>query len=684
MRRRRSLASFIGVGSLYLILVPLFFMGIWGSLIFTSAIRRSIASSNELGTRVVAGRLQEFLERQGQALTCIASMIERPELYPRSRMNAYLAASLSNYSSLDQIEVLDPEGRIAWMAPYDEAFAGVSRLGETVYESVKASKGIAWSASYISPRHNAPAVTFGELVDGYVILCNLNLSSVARFSAPPEPDAKYEISITDENGVYLAYPDIGKVRRREQQRGFPEIKKKASDKAGFEIEKEGSRFLVFAARMDAPPWFVTMLYPVSRVSAVLRGYYAGFLSILLLASVLGLAISRFRIRKVSAALEHLATKAARISEGKYDELVEFGEGFVEFERVGRKFNGMIAGIRGREETLMDRERGFRQILESIRLFAIGIGRDGRISFANPCLMEATGYSSQELVGSGIGALISCDPDSSPSRFERMIEDGVPESSVECRIIAKDGEARLVEWTVTANHDAMGAISGMTGIGTDITDRRRQSERLESSLAEKEILLKEVHHRVKNNMQLISSLLSLQKADAAGSAANLQLEEAQSRIRSISLVHEMLYGSEDFGSMDFGGYAGALAKEILQGCEGRGIELRQEIQAIGISLNEAIPCGLILNEALTNIRKHAFPPSWKGLPVVELSVARRDAKLAVLTVRDNGVGLPRGIDLASGTSLGLTIMRLLALQAGGALNIHSDNGTTVEMTFSAES
>jgi len=681
-RRSRTLANYVGAGSLYLVLIQLFLMGIWGTWIFRKTIMQSTASANVLSAQAVAGRLEEFLARQGQVLDGIASMLERPDLYPRDKLNEYLATSLSIYPFLDQIEILDPKGRIAWMAPYDSGYAGISRAGEDVYESVKAAERIGWSSSYISLKHNAPAVSFGERIGEYVLLCDLNLSSILRFSTSDKPRGSYEISITDRNGVLLSNADVSKIRRREYLPGFAEIREKAESSDSFEISANGRPVLVSVSRIRAPSWYVLILYDSSNIDLMLRSNTLSFIGILVFSASMGFLVSRYRIRKVDRALKHLASKAALISKGKYDEFVHFGEGFVEFERVGENFNGMVVGVRDREAVLIDKERGFRQILENIRLFAIGVNLDGRISFANPCFLEATGYSLPELVGREISTIVAPEESSEGSPFDRLIAGGYPGSTCECRIIPKEGARLLVEWTVTAGHDAAGAISGATGIGADITEKRRQSERLESSLLEKDILLKEVHHRVKNNMQLISSLLSLQKQEAKGGTADLQLENAQNRIRSISLVHEMLYESDNFGAIDFGGYASALTREILQGREGKEIELEADIGSIGIALDEAVPCGLILNEALTNIRKYAFPPRWTGAPVVELALTRNEAGRVVLRVKDNGVGLPPGCDPATSGTLGMTIMRLLALQASAELSVSSDRGTKVELTLAA--
>jgi PAS domain S-box-containing protein len=683
MRRGKGLANYIGVGSLYLILIPLVFTAIWASLSFNSAIRRSIASANALSAGAVAGRLEEFLARPRQALARMVSLLENPRLYNRESMNEYLADAFSIYPFLEQVEVIGPDGRIEWMAPHDPAYTDISRSGEEIYESVKASNGLVWSSSYISPRSNAPAVTFGRRAGAYLVLCDLNLSAIERFSSPVgDGSAKFEISITDEHGLFLSNSDGTRVRRREQQSAFSDIRSGAAAGGGFEIQVDGVGYLASVSELSDPRWYVLALYPVSGVTNALKGFYAGFISILLGAAGLGFAISRVRVRRISQALEHLSSKAARISRGEYDELVEFGEGFAEFELVGEHFNGMIAGIRTREAALIDRERGFRRVLEEIRLLALGVDGEGRIRFANACFLEDFGYTQAELYGKHIAMILPLGSELSSSPFIAPAARDETGPSFECEIISKNGKAQLVQWTVTPSLDASGAPSGVTGIGTNITESRRQRRLLESSLSEKEILLKEVHHRVKNNLQLISSLLSLQKDEGVDKKSDRRLENAQRRIRSISLVHEMLYDSDNFGAIDIGEYALALAQEVLQG-DGRRIALRPDIQAIRISLNEAIPCGLILNEALTNIRKYAFPPDWTGETAVDLCVARDPMGRIVLRVRDSGIGLPADFDPGTGSTLGHTIMNLLAQQVNAKLVIASDRGTKIELAFTTQ-
>lgn len=682
-RRSAGLAKYISVGGLYLIIVPLLFMGIWGAWVFETAVSKSITSANELGTRAVAWRLEEFLARPRQALDRIVSIVENEDLHPRSSMDALLREAISIYPFIDQIQVIGPEGRVRWLAPFDGATEGSLRTGESVYEGILASKGIYWSPSYISLRRNSPAVSFGIRAGSSVILCDLNLSSIGRFAQPYRDQAKpdYEISIIDGHGVYLANPDPSKVLRREQIPGFSAIKTGSMTSSSFPVLLGGKRHLASIVVTVDPSWYVVMLYPMAHMSAVLGRYLLGFLCLLLASAIFGLLVSHSGIRRIAEALELLTRKTKRISEGQYEDLVDFGRGFREFEELGKDFNGMIGGIRKREMELLDRERGFRQILEGIHLLVLGLDLEGRISFANPCFLGKLEYGMDELAGRPLSMLLPVGTEAGALPFLTAGRKDNVAHFFECAVCTKGGEERCVEWTITENHDGSGVLSGITGIGSDITDFKRQKALLESSLEEKGVLLREVHHRVKNNLQLISSLLQLQKEEAGESCADTPLESAQRRIKSIALVHEMLYATDDLGSFDFGDYVSALGREALMAAEEGNIELRLDVHTFQLSLDEAVPCGLILNEALTNIRKYAFPAGWTRSRIVELSLGQEPGGIARLAIKDNGIGLPPDYDPGTSQSLGHTIIRLLAQQIGADLAIHTQDGTLVELRFS---
>jgi two-component sensor histidine kinase/FixJ family two-component response regulator len=218
--------------------------------------------------------------------------------------------------------------------------------------------------------------------------------------------------------------------------------------------------------------------------------------------------------------------------------------------------------------------------------------------------------------------------------------------------------------------------------TEIVERKRAEERVTASLREKEILLREVHHRVKNNLQIISALLDLQ-SDSIRDEESLSLfRESQERIKAMALVHERLYKSKDFASVDFGEYVEHLTRHLAVSYVEDPDRLSVTVDTANFSLDieEAIPCGLIINELISNALKHAFPGGRKG----EIAVSCHADGEGVITieVRDTGVGLPSGLDLMNTETLGLQIVAMLTRQLRGSIEVKNDNGASFMVTFKA--
>ena len=221
------------------------------------------------------------------------------------------------------------------------------------------------------------------------------------------------------------------------------------------------------------------------------------------------------------------------------------------------------------------------------------------------------------------------------------------------------------------------VSGQTAMAIR---RKHQEEQIKESLQEKEVLLQEVHHRVKNNMQIISSLLNLEAAQTKDREFIRMVKDSQSRIRSIALVHEKLYRSKDFANINFSDYAESLAVHLFQfnQVDSNLIRLRTKLEDVFLDIQTAIPCGLILNELITNALKHAFPDASGGEIMVELRPLNQNA--FEMIVRDNGVGIPDGLDVGSTATLGLQIVNTLVRQIEGSMEVQRDSGTTVKIVF----
>jgi hypothetical protein len=215
---------------------------------------------------------------------------------------------------------------------------------------------------------------------------------------------------------------------------------------------------------------------------------------------------------------------------------------------------------------------------------------------------------------------------------------------------------------------------------DITERKQTEEKIMASLREKEVLLKEIHHRVKNNLQIVSSLLYLQITRTEHPGAVSALRESQSRVKSMALIHEKLYRSPDLASIDMGSYTKSLDSDLRNTLrtEAASVRLTLNIENIPLGISEAIPCGLIINELVSNSLKHAFPGGKGGEVTIQL--ARADSNCITLSVSDNGVGIPEEMDIRSLPSLGLSLVHSLVEQLGGTLRLERNGGTTFTITF----
>lgn len=229
----------------------------------------------------------------------------------------------------------------------------------------------------------------------------------------------------------------------------------------------------------------------------------------------------------------------------------------------------------------------------------------------------------------------------------------------------------------------GSVQSVLAITRDITLRKRAEEQLQASLEEKEALLKEVHHRVKNNLQLISSLLSLQSARIKDPKVAELLAESRNRVRSMALVHENLYRTGNFARIPMASHIESLCAHLTRayGVPSQRVELALRIGDVQLDLDRAIACGLIINELVSNALKHAFPDARVGRVCVELQSVGE--KQQVLVVGDNGVGFPPDLDYRRSDSLGLQLVDDLTQQLHGTLAVKRDAGTTFTITFDAD-
>ncbi len=253
--------------------------------------------------------------------------------------------------------------------------------------------------------------------------------------------------------------------------------------------------------------------------------------------------------------------------------------------------------------------------------------------------------------------------------------------IEHRIIYADGESGYITVQFIIIKDSQGQTIKTLGVNQDITERKQAEEKLQHTLQEKELLLRELYHRTKNNMMVISSLLSLQADHAANPELSGILRELQNKIRTMALVHQKLYQSQNLSNIDLGDYIPELVTLLLRSHQvtPADIALVLQLESVSVLIDTAIPCGLVLNELMTNALKHGFPHNRKG--EIKITLARTAAGKIALTFADNGVGVPAGFDFRAQATLGLqTIFMIVEHQLQGTIQFETGQGITCKILF----
>lgn len=255
-----------------------------------------------------------------------------------------------------------------------------------------------------------------------------------------------------------------------------------------------------------------------------------------------------------------------------------------------------------------------------------------------------------------------------------------DGSLEFRIIRPDGSIRWIESKYQVFTDSTGKPLRISGIKLDITQRKEAEIKIQTSLREKDILLQEIHHRVKNNLQVISSLLDLQSNHIQDDGVLELFQESQNRVKSMALVHEKLYQSRDFTSINFAEYIENLTNYLFQvyAVHSHLIAIELDIEKVHLTIDTAIPCGLILSELVSNGIKYAFPDGRAG--IIKIALHSQPDNRYTLIVKDNGIGIPDDLDLKQTKSLGLQLVTILTEQLEGTLEINSDCGTEFKICF----
>ena len=350
-----------------------------------------------------------------------------------------------------------------------------------------------------------------------------------------------------------------------------------------------------------------------------------------------------------------------------------------------RYDGLVENITERkqaEEALKESENKYRELYDEAPVGYHEIDREGRLTRVNKTEAELLGYALEEMIGRYVWEFIVPDQRGiSRKSIKTKIEQKKTGEGFERKYICKNGKEIDVYITDRLILDKSGNLIGIRSTLENITERKQVEEKIQASLQEKELMLQEIYHRVKNNLQVISSLLDLKSRNVRGKKAAEIFKECKTFVRAMSLVHEKFYQSRDLARINFKEYIESITKELVRAYyhAEKKIALKFDLEDISLEIGSAISCGLVLNELVTNSLKHAFPEGKHGELNVSLHAGEKND--IVLTVGDSGIGLPHGFNFRSSKSFGLNLVTgLVERQLMGKIELTESHGTEFRVTF----
>ncbi len=342
--------------------------------------------------------------------------------------------------------------------------------------------------------------------------------------------------------------------------------------------------------------------------------------------------------------------------------------------------GIITDITERkqaEEALRYSEEKYRHLVENMNEVLYSVDENGTITYISPVVESLSGYKPSEVIGKNFLTFIfKDDVEYVRSQFQKRIS-GIHETN-ECRFMTRSGD---LKWIRSSGRPILlnDRFLGIQGVIADITEQKRAEDEIKASLREKEAMMREIHHRVKNNLQIVSSLLRIQSRSIKSKALKDTFEIAQNRIKSMALVHEVLYLSKRIDRINFSEYVKRITNHLFamfsRNAANIGLEL--DLGELYMDIDKAIPCGLIINELVSNAFKHAFPNGKSGKIHVFL---KNKLDNYTIMVKDTGVGLPAEAGSDHSGTLGLQLVHDLVKQIDGTMETHRSGGTTFQISF----
>jgi len=647
--KRDGLRSYITVSLVAVSVIPLVLFGLFFFSVLKTHLDRDIDSlSRSFLGAISAQTSSRCLDGPRRVLPSVLLFLaDEPSPEGESLILKRLQTPRPEYVSLI---VLDGEGRIEAIYPEPKAREGgigspyalhaKPRIGETAFSSPFFSAiggSVVVEASFTNGER-----TVVSLVD----LGWLSARLVLMADSPRE-----RLGVVDAEGRYIICSDPSRVQSGEKvpRAALGESRSIASDATG--------DYYVSSMPIPDSAWRAVFFRPREDVDAPLVSFVVRLAFLALTALACAVLVAVVTWRRFSGSLSKLLEGIARISAGDYGERI--GDLFTtEFREIAGAFNAMSDSIARRDARIQESEERYRLLFHSNKVPALLLERDtGVIRDANEAALAFYGYTAQAML-----CLSMADLDVMPARelLPALSHAALVDGGMSSRHRLRSGELRDVESYVSAI-DVGGSVH-LHCVIIDVTERRLAEDRTRKALDEKTLLLQEVYHRVKNNLQIISSLLNMQAASSNDPLVTAALRSGQDRVYAMSLAHELVYEVPDVSSIELGDYARRLVSGLADTHGFPRDRIAFEIEPITLDLGRAVPFGLALNELASNAIKYGM--AAEGLLSIRLGRTGQGGSDIELRVMDNGAGMPAGFDPRKGAALGSYIVVALANQLGG--------------------
>nr|WP_245537637.1 cache domain-containing protein [Sediminispirochaeta smaragdinae] len=659
-KRRRGIRSLLTLVLFPLMVPSILLFSIIMYRTTSDILLRQIRQDNEFLARSIQREISLFLE----GATAMTQTITKESIWLRNEgSNDYerlLSSLLETIPPFRRLTIVSASGDVVTTVPYDENFIGSNLGNTTFFRTVKADQIGYWSNSFISSITSEPTICYGVPFEQGVLMADLNLDILSAFVQDVRQSGNRSILITDKTGTVIAFEN--KTLVEQQHKLFSDHQTRPSEI----LKIAGTRYFSRRLVIEKTGWPLYVLSPADEFFSPVHTLGFTIIIVTVIFSIFLIGIILFLGRRIVNPIEALTRQAQLIADGRYE--VNGEKSFREAEALLNAMKTMAERIRTRELALQKSEQTYRLLVENAQTIIIRWNKEGFITYYNEFAARFFNFDSTIQPIPLARITIANDP----ILFADIWND--PESFSSYKNINHKGNGELawIQWTSMPLRNEKGDLVEILSVGSDIT-------RLQKAIREKEVLLEEVHHRVKNNLQLIISLLNLKQSQLRGSAEAVGFHESIAHIYSISLVHEQLYQSNSFDHIELEPYLLAVVGHLaeMHTVNGRAISFTVDANNLNLSVEQAMPCGLILTELVCNALRHAFSDAKKAH--ISIKGNRDKREMVELTVSDNGKGFPRSL-FSKKRSLGFQLVHLLVEQLNGSVCCYGEEGTTFFISF----